>query len=154
MSFQSVLMFHNSVQLNFRKTNGQIWKNVLENMYSQHLSRLNSYTWTLIVPPKHFSSLTHLHGFIVWMVLIFKIHFWTTLLAHLAFRPGELLPSFFVCPSTFHILIFSSETTGPIATKLWWNGPRMAPFQKCVRWSQFPTKMSAKLKIEKKGMKF
>jgi hypothetical protein len=32
-------------------------------------------------------------------------------------------------PSTFHILIFSSETTGPIATKLWWNGPWMAPFQ-------------------------
>jgi hypothetical protein len=28
-----------------------------------------------------------------------------------------------VRPSTFHILIFSSETTGPIATKLWWNGP-------------------------------
>jgi hypothetical protein len=27
-----------------------------------------------------------------------------------------------VRPSTFHILI-SSETTGPIATKLWWNGP-------------------------------
>jgi hypothetical protein len=27
-----------------------------------------------------------------------------------------------VRPSTFHILIFSSETTGPIATKLWWNG--------------------------------
>ena len=23
----------------------------------------------------------------------------------------------------FHILIFSSETTGPIATNLWWNGP-------------------------------
>jgi hypothetical protein len=22
-----------------------------------------------------------------------------------------------------HIKIFSSETTGPIATKLWWNGP-------------------------------
>ena len=35
-----------------------------------------------------------------------------------------------VRPSTFHILIFSSETTGPIATKLWWNGPWMAPFQK------------------------
>jgi hypothetical protein len=35
-------------------------------------------------------------------------------------------------PSTFHILIFSSETTGPIATKLWWNGPWMAPFQNCV----------------------
>jgi hypothetical protein len=26
-----------------------------------------------------------------------------------------------VRPSTFHILIFSSETTGPIATKPWWN---------------------------------
>ena len=47
-------------------------------------------------------------------------------------------------PSTFHILIFSSETTGPIATKLWWNGPWMAPFQ-------LPAKMAAKLKIEKRG---
>jgi hypothetical protein len=54
-------------------------------------------------------------------------------------------------PSTFHILIFSSETTGPIATKLWWNGPWMAPFQKCVWWSRLPTKMAAKLKIEKRG---
>jgi hypothetical protein len=44
---------------------------------------------------------------------------------------SELLPSLFVRPSTFHILIFFSETTGPIATKLWWNGPWMAPFQKC-----------------------
>jgi hypothetical protein len=51
-------------------------------------------------------------------------------LAHLAFRPGELLPSLFVRSSTFHILIFSSETTGPIATKLWWNGPWMAPLPK------------------------
>jgi hypothetical protein len=56
-----------------------------------------------------------------------------------------------VRPSTFHILIFSSETTGPIATKLWWNGPWMAPFQNCVRWSRLPTKMAAKLKIEKRG---
>jgi hypothetical protein len=47
-------------------------------------------------------------------------------LAHLAFRPCELLPSLFVRPSTFQILIFSSETTGPIATKLWWNGAWMA----------------------------
>ena len=31
-----------------------------------------------------------------------------------------------------HIKIFSSETTGPIATNLWWNGPWMAPFQNCV----------------------
>ena len=79
-------------------------------------------------------------------------------LAHLAFRPGELLSSLFVRrlssvvrPSTLHILIFSSETTGPIATKLWWNGPWMAPFQNFVRWSRLPTKMAAKLKIEKRG---
>jgi hypothetical protein len=53
----------------------------------------------------------------------------------------------------FHILIFSSETTGtgPIATKLWWNGPWIVPFQNCVRWSWRPTKMAAKLKIEKRG---
>ena len=56
-----------------------------------------------------------------------------------------------VHPPTFHILIFSSETTGPIATKLWQNGPWMAPFQNCVRWSRLPTKMAAKLKIEKRG---
>ena len=56
-------------------------------------------------------------------------------LAHLAFRPCELLSSLFVVvrPSTFHILIFSSETTWPIATKLRWNGPWMAPFQNYVR---------------------
>jgi hypothetical protein len=28
---------------------------------------------------------------------------------------------------------FSSETTGPIATKLWWNDPWMAPFQNCFQ---------------------
>ena len=72
-------------------------------------------------------------------------------LAHLAFRPCELLPSLLVCPSTFHILIFTSETTGPIATKLWWNGPWMVPFPNCVRWSRFPTNMAAKQKIEKRG---
>ena len=82
----------------------------------------------------------------------FHIIFWL-FLAHLAFRPSELLSSLFVRrpSSTFHILIFSSETTGPIATKLWWNGPWMAPFQNYVRWSRFPTKMAAKLKIEKMG---
>jgi hypothetical protein len=45
-------------------------------------------------------------------------------------------------------MIFSSETTGPIATKLSWNSLWMAPFQNCVRWSWLPTKMVAKLKIE------
>ena len=56
-----------------------------------------------------------------------------------------------VRPLTFHILINSSETTGPIWTKLWWNGPWMAPFQNCVRWSWLPTKMATKLKIEERG---
>ena len=56
-----------------------------------------------------------------------------------------------VHPLTFHILINSSEATRPIWTKLWWNGPWMAPFQICVRWSRLPTKMAAKLKIEKRG---
>ena len=56
-----------------------------------------------------------------------------------------------VRPLTFHILINSSEATRPIWTKLWWNGPWMAPFQNCVQWSRLPTKMAAKLKIEKSG---
>jgi hypothetical protein len=63
----------------------------------------------------------------------------------ITFRPSSIRPS------TFHILIFSLETTGPIATNLWWNGPWMAPFQNCVRWSRPPSKMAAKLKIEKRG---
>jgi hypothetical protein len=56
-----------------------------------------------------------------------------------------------VRPLTVHILINSSEATGPIWTKLWWNGPWMAPFQNCVRWSRLPAKMATKLKIEKRG---
>ena len=58
-----------------------------------------------------------------------------------------------MCPAVrpFDQKIFSSETTGLIATKLWWNDPWMAPFQKVVRWSRFPTKMAAKLKIENRG---
>jgi hypothetical protein len=39
----------------------------------------------------------------------------------------------------------------PIATKLWWNDPWMAPFQTCIRWSGLQTKMATKLKIEKRG---
>ena len=62
-----------------------------------------------------------------------------------------LLSPLSVRPLTFHILINSSEATWPIWTKLWWNGPWMAPFQKCVWWSRLPTKMATKLKIEKRG---
>jgi hypothetical protein len=63
-------------------------------------------------------------------------------------------PSYVVRSSTFHILIFSLQTTELIATKLWRNGPWMAPFQICVQWSRLPTKMAAKLKIEKKEVTF
>ena len=65
----------------------------------------------------------------------------------ITFRPSSSV----VRPSTFHILIFCSETTGPIAAKRWWNGPCVVPFPNCVRWYQLPTKMAAKLKIEKSG---
>ena len=51
----------------------------------------------------------------------------------------------------FHILINSSKTTRPIWTKLWWNGPLMAPFQTCVRLYRLPIKIAAKLNIEKRG---
>ena len=70
----------------------------------------------------------------------------------ITFRPSSVVRrlSSVVRPSAVHILIFSSETTGPIATKLWWNGPWVAPFQSCVRCSRLPTKMIAKLKIEKR----
>jgi hypothetical protein len=81
---------------------------------------------------------------------------WNTFLAHLTQRVRWAIvttecPSSVVRPSNFHILINSSEITGPIWTKLWWNGPWMGPFQNCFRWSRLPTKMAAKLKIEKRG---
>ena len=39
--------------------------------------------------------------------------------------------------------IFSSETTEPISTKLWWNDHWVVPFQNCVRHFRPPTKMAA-----------
>ena len=75
------------------------------------------------------------------------VHFYCDLLWPLSVRRMSSV----VRPLTFHILINSSEAAGPIWTKLWWNGPWMAPFQNCVRWSRLPTKMAAKLKIEKRG---
>ena len=43
----------------------------------------------------------------------------------------------------FHILIFSSETTGPIWTKLGRDGPWVVPFQNCIRGPRLPSKMAA-----------
>ena len=47
--------------------------------------------------------------------------------------------------------IFSSETTWPLETKLWWNGPLVIPFQNCVRQSRPPTNMVAVTKNKKGG---
>jgi hypothetical protein len=47
--------------------------------------------------------------------------------------------------------IFSSETTWPLETKLWWNGPWVIPFQNCVRQSRPPTNMIAVTKNKKGG---
>ena len=48
-----------------------------------------------------------------------------------------------------HPLYVSSETTWPLKTKLWWNGPWMIPFQNCVRQSRPPTYMVAVTKNKK-----
>ena len=38
--------------------------------------------------------------------------------------------------------MFSSETTEPISTKLWWNDPCVVPFQNCVRYFRPSTNMA------------
>ena len=50
-----------------------------------------------------------------------------------------------------HLKLFSSESTEPIVTKLWWNGPFLVFCQNCVQCTtQIPaTKMTAV--TEKKG---
>ena len=50
------------------------------------------------------------------------------------------------------LLIFISETTGPIGNKLCLDSPWMIPFQNCVRQSRLPTNTVAKDK--KGGMKY
>ena len=81
-------------------------------------------------------------------------------LAHLAFGPGELLSSLFVCrlssvvrrPSVnishFNFLL-RKHWTNCNQTLVEWSLD--GPFQNCVRWSRLPTKMATKLKIEKRG---
>ena len=61
------------------------------------------------------------------------------------------------CKCFFHLLISTISLCLILSpflahlAKLWWNGICMALFQNCVRWSRLPTKMVAKLKIEKRG---
>ena len=59
-------------------------------------------------------------------------------------RPSSVRPSL-----TFCILIFSSETTGPIGTKLGKiDGTWVVPFQNCIRWSRSQPRWPPLLKIE------
>ena len=69
---------------------------------------------------------------------IWQIWPWRLFLAHQGSH-GELLPSVV----NFSFKIFSSETTGPIKTKLCHNGPLVIPFQNCVRQVRFQSKMAA-----------
>ena len=69
-------------------------------------------------------------------------------------------PPFFLAHPTFRrssvrsqlLTIFSSETTWPLETKLWWNGPWVIPFQNCVRQSRSLTNMVAVSKNKKEGL--
>ena len=100
------------------------------------------------------------HAILFKLVFLAKYRFWfwynrnycwdqrvIELLSSLSVRRLSSVVRPSVRPLTFHILINSSEATGPIWTKLWWNGP----FQNCVRGSRLLTKMAVKLKIEKRG---
>ena len=76
-------------------------------------------------------------------------------LAHLAFRPCELLPSLFVRCLSFNIshcnLLLRNLWANCNQTLVEWSLGAPLPLENCVRWSWLPTKMAAKLKIEKKG---
>jgi hypothetical protein len=75
-------------------------------------------------------------------------------LAHLAFRPCELLPSLFIRRPSVNISHFNllrNHWANCNQTLVEWS--MGGPLANCVRWSRLPTKMTTKLKIEKRGMK-
>jgi hypothetical protein len=77
-------------------------------------------------------------------------------LAHLAFRPGELLPSLFVRRRSVNIshfnLLLRNHWANCNQTLVEWS--LGAALEKCVQWYRLPTKIATKLKMEKRGMKF
>ena len=77
-------------------------------------------------------------------------------LPHLAFTPCELLSSLFVRRSSVHIsqvnLLLRNHWVNCIQTLVEWSLDGSLP--KTCPWYRLPTKMSAKLKIEKGEMKF
>ena len=74
-------------------------------------------------------------------------------LAHIAFRPCELLPSLFVRRPSVNIshfyLLLGNHWVNRNQTLVEWSLD--GPLQNCARWSRLPTKMPTKLKIEKMG---
>ena len=66
-----------------------------------------------------------------WSIFLFfrrTIWQWSMFLAHLAFRPSELLPSLFVRRlSTFHILIFDEIVIGWFSSKNMFGGSALRP---------------------------
>jgi hypothetical protein len=74
-------------------------------------------------------------------------------LAHLAFRPCELLPLLFVRRPSVNIshfnLLLRNHSANCNQTLVEWSLD--GPLPKCVRWTRLPAKMGAKLKIEKRG---
>jgi hypothetical protein len=83
-------------------------------------------------------------------VCVFVIAF--GLLAHLAIKPCEVLPSLFVHRPSVNIshfnLLLRHHWANCNQTMVEWF--LSGPFQNCVRWSRLPTKMAAKLKIDEK----
>ena len=75
-------------------------------------------------------------------------------LAHLAFMPCELLPSLFVRRPSINIshfnLLLRNHWANCNQSLVEWSMGGSLP-KLCVWWSRLPTKMAAKLKIEKKG---
>ena len=126
-------------------TFSSIWRKPVQGYLKLfNISHLNNGSQSLLIKKINcmkwicFLFLAHLTQRVMWAIVTTE-------------RPSSVVRRPSVRPLTFHILINSSEATGPIWTKLWWNGPWMASFQNCVWWSRLPTKMAAKLKIEKRG---
>jgi hypothetical protein len=110
-------------------------------------ARVNNVLWLAEISKFFFSEtnvLTELKLYINDQVTVFYVNLKSKMAAYV-YEPilcmndhwmvGELLSPLSVRrlldvrPLAVHILINSSEATGPIWTKLWWNGPWMAPFQ-------------------------
>jgi hypothetical protein len=74
-------------------------------------------------------------------------------LSHLVFRPCDLLPSLFVRRPSVNIshfnLLLRNHWANCIQTLVEWS--LCSPLENFVWWSRLPTKMAAKLNIEKRG---